>query len=369
MSDPATCSLEASAAIARASTTSQTTSTTLPPHPLLPPISPSRLQSSLTEQTPQGEHPPDPSTLRDASSSQKTYLYLAYGSNLAAATFQGVRGIKPLAALNVVVPSLVLTFDLAGFPYSEPCFANTAYRSEPPSPPYTNTNDDSEKSPLLPPQSHTDPTWPKGLIGVVYEVTPADFAHIIATEGGGASYHDVLVSCHPLPPASSTVPSHPSTPPFKCHTLFAPNAHRRPHPGYAQPSRRYLNLLITGAQEHALPSEYRAYLDELQAYTITTKRQKVAKMLLSVTWVPILQAVFMLSRVFSDKQGKSPGWLVRLLGLVFMGVWATYDGILKGLFGDGERTMEEEERTASRRRLVKKRRGGVEGKKGWVDDR
>ncbi|KAL8946301.1 MAG: hypothetical protein Q9222_007285 [Ikaeria aurantiellina] len=196
----------ASAAFARAWATTQTKKVAEPSssqdhNRRLPPISSDRLESSLQEAAPDSQIP-DPSAIKDASKPDQTYLYLAYGSNLAASTFQGVRGIKPLAALNVVVPELVMTFDLAGLPYLEPCFANTAYRSpsnnEQSSPPITSSSNNNEKSPLLSHPSYSNPTWPKGLIGVVYEVTPTDYAHIIATEGGGASYHDVLVTCRIL---------------------------------------------------------------------------------------------------------------------------------------------------------------------------
>ncbi|KAI4237089.1 MAG: hypothetical protein LQ349_002114 [Xanthoria aureola] len=354
----------------------ETTPSSQSRYPQLPPIAEDRLRSSLTDQTCPGELPPDPQALEAASKKDQTYLYLAYGSNLASSTFQGVRGIKPLATLNVVVPSLVLTFDLAGFPYTEPCFANTAHRSPSPNP----ASSEEEKTPLLPDCS--DPDWPKGLVGVVYEVTPHDYAHIIATEGGGASYHDVLVTCHPLPPSSATVPQHPDTPPFKAHTLFAPNlppkeggSYRRPDPEYAQASRRYLDLLITGAKEHGLPDEYREYLDELQPYTITTRGQRMGRFVLTVTWVPVLRAVFMIGKRFSDEGGRSPPWLVRLLGSVFVGIWATYDLVLKPIFGDGERTIEEKGGETSgkserrrRRKLVKRRKDGVGEKAGWVDD-
>ncbi|KAL8846785.1 MAG: hypothetical protein Q9221_008150 [Calogaya cf. arnoldii] len=355
-------------------------------YPQLPSISEDRLRASLTEQGPPGEQPPDHEALEAASNKDQTYLYLAYGSNMASHTFRGVRGVRPLAALNVVVPSLILTFDLAGFPYIEPCFANTAYRSttstplHAPAPNPTSSND--EKTPLLP--HYSNPHWPKGLVGVVYEVSPNDFAHIIATEGGGASYHDVLVSCHPLSPSSNTVPAHPDTPPFKAHTLFAPNLppkeggpHRRPDPEYAQASRRYLDLLITGAKEHGLPDEYRDYLDELQPYTITTKRQQMGKFVLMVTWLPVLRVVFMLSGMFSDEKGRSPRWMVRLLGAVFVGIWWTYDLVLKRMFGDGERTIEGSghksgdtsgELSRKRKRLVKRRRDGVGEKAEWVDE-
>lgn len=300
-------------------------------------------------------------TTTDGHGAPTTILYLAYGSNLAAETFLGKRGIRPLSQTNVAVPSLVMTFDLAGMPYTEPCFANTAYRhpSKPSPPPPSTPSSPSEKSPLLPSSTITqpgyhNPSWPKPMVGVVYEVTPSDFAHIIATEGGGASYQDVLVDCHPLPTDTSLVPSHPTAPAFKAHTLFSPitppgtpippNGGRfsRPDPNYAQPSARYLKLLRDGAEEHGLPSEYRAYLDELQPYTVTTQQQALGRFVFMMTWYPIVMAVFRLARLFQDKRGRSPGWLVRLMGAIFRGVWISYDGVFKGVFGDGERTQDGE---------------------------
>ncbi|KAL8694187.1 MAG: hypothetical protein Q9218_001131 [Villophora microphyllina] len=352
--DPSFASQQASIALDRAWAVTRTKQPPLPPppskktKPTLPPISEARRHSSLTEHAVE-----DPSIalreIENASSKEKTYLYLAYGSNLAASTFQGTRGIRPLAALNVVVPELVMTFDLPGFPYSEPCFANTSYRSTPP-PPSTKITSDNEKAPLLP-QRCSNPHWDKGLVGVVYEVTATDFAHILATEGGGAAYHDVLVTCHPLDPNDQTVPPHPSTPPFKSHTLYAPppppgergSYRHRPIPGYAQPSKRYLGLLSTGAEEHDIPEEYRTYLGSLQPYTITTQRQRLGKLVFSLTWRPIVTALFVLSRMLSSRHGQSPKWLATLLGAVFTGVWITYDWWMKGVFGDGERTIEERE--------------------------
>ncbi|KAL8816713.1 MAG: hypothetical protein Q9223_004318, partial [Gallowayella weberi] len=283
-----------SAAICRTWTTTHTKpppSATL--HPKLPPISDHRLRTSLQEEPLPDLQPPNIETLKHTSKDQ-TYLYLAYGSNLCASTFRGVRGIRPLAALNVLVPDLVMTFALPGLPYTEPCFANTAYRTSPSTPPAQHANSNDEKTPLLP--TYSNPHWNKGMVGVVYEVTPSDYAHIIATEGGGASYQDVLVSCHPLDPISPSVPLHPQTPPFKAHTLYSPisqpggsdppkdgGRYSRPDPEYAQPSRRYLHLITTGAAEHALPHEYREYLARLQPYTITTAGQRMGRFVFSMT--------------------------------------------------------------------------------------
>lgn len=99
----------------------------------------------------------------------------------------------------------------------------------------------------------------------------------------------------------------------------------------------------------------------------------MGRFVLTVTWVPVLRAVFMIGKRFSDEEGRSPPWLVRLLGSVFVGIWATYDLVLKPVFGDGERTIEKtggetSGRSERRRKLVKRRKDGVGEKLGWVDD-
>ncbi|KAF2405159.1 hypothetical protein EJ06DRAFT_502146 [Trichodelitschia bisporula] len=272
-----------------------------------------------------------------------TVLYLAYGSNLCYETFQKGRGVRPLSQINVLVPDLRLTFDIPGIPYAEPCFANTGLRDH-----------DAEHKAEHPPRYRKD-RWKKGLVGVVYEVTPEDYAHIIATEGGGSSYRDILVDCYPLPPGDS-IPEKPSGQPFKAHTLFAPlpsdqqlmrlnlrGRLRRPDPSYAQPSPRYLKLIRDGADEHALPHEYRDYLDSLQAFRKTSASQGVGLVLLLLIWGPIMVVLFAMQRTFRDERGRSPKWLVKLFEALFANIWRTYDYIFKPIFGEGERTVVGEE--------------------------
>ena len=315
----------------------------------LPCPSPQRKAQSLREQPFHFDH----GTLGEPEGGPDhpgTVLYLAYGSNLCARTFQGRRGIRPLSQVNVVVPELVMTFDLAGLPYVEPCFANTNYRHT--SPP-TST---SEKSPLLPqrtPRYHKD-RWKKGLVGVVYEVTKEDYAHIIATEGGGTSYQDVLVDCYELPANQDTVPEFPTSLPFKAHTLYSPilplgetggkgGRFSRSDPSYAQASVRYLKLITDGADEHALPGEYKDYLRQLRPYTMTTQQQRLGGWIFGLIWPPLITAVFGLTVIFGDEDGRAPEWLTALAGAVFRGMWASYDGFFFKLFGDGERTIDEDE--------------------------
>ncbi|KAF2876130.1 hypothetical protein BDV95DRAFT_483046 [Massariosphaeria phaeospora] len=264
----------------------------------------------------------------------KTYLYLAYGSNLCNETFRDKRGIRPLSQINVVVPSLRLTFDLPGIPYQEPCFANTALRDP-------NAPDNSVGA-----ADYHKNRWHKGLVGCVYEVTESDYVHIIATEGAGSAYKDIVVTCYPLPDAS-TVPDIPLTPPFKAHTLFAASSSSssgtapritRPDPSYAQPSPRYLHLITSGACELALPAEYRAYLDDIRPYTITSTRQAIGQKMVMATWLPWIVLVFALQERFKDEKGRAPAWLAGLSGWIFWGVWRSYDDGFRRVFGEGERT-------------------------------
>ncbi|EME79940.1 uncharacterized protein MYCFIDRAFT_141603, partial [Pseudocercospora fijiensis CIRAD86] len=290
----------------------------------------------------------------------ETVLYLAYGSNLSNETFRGKRGIKPLSQINVQVPELRLTFDLPGIPYVEPCFANSAKRDPEKDAEGMGTwgrCGKDEKSPLLDNSSRRREKWHKGLIGVVYEVTAADYAHIIATEGGGSSYKDILIDCFPLPTASpwDPVPQNPNTEPFKAHTLFAPaippgeeppkdgGRFQRPDTEYAQPSARYLKLITDGAAECNLPCEYQDYLQALQPYTPTTTMQRLGQFVFLTVWGPLIFFVLLGGEIFTGKDGQLPAWLKELTAALFKAVWASYDGFFKPLFGDGERTIDDDE--------------------------
>jgi hypothetical protein len=268
-------------------------------------------------------------------------------------SFRNKRGIVPISQVNVHVPDLSLNFDLAGIPYVEPCFAATEYRgrgtgsqlqSQSPSP--VRLANDPAESPLLP--LDVKGVWRKPLVGVVYEVSLSDYAHIIATEGGGASYVDIVVDCYPFPTTynpSRPVPDFPDTTPFKAHTLFLPSGNDKSGKvsaasrANAQPSRRYLNLLLAGADEHDLPHPYRAYLSSIRCYHITTFRQRIGKLLFCTLWLPLLTMLVLLGTVFSDERGRNPQWLVKFAKGVFRMMWLSYDAVFKGVFGDGEKTI------------------------------
>lgn len=315
----------------------------------LPQPSQDRLDASLNDAPIDTEKLIAPQT-PTAQDKQKTVLYLAYGSNLCNETFRGVRGIRPLSQTNVLVPSLRLTFDLPGVPYKEPCFANSALRNP-------------QNPPICESDYHKD-RWHKGLVGVVYEVTLTDYAHIIATEGGGSAYKDILVDCYVLA-KGDTVPEVPSSQPFKAHTLFAPSTAERTHrpdPSYAQPSKRYLKLITDGAAECDLPAEYCAYLHDIRAYTITGTTQAVGAALFLSIWLPVIMLVFAMAKYLQDEKGRAPRWFAEFSARVFAGMWMCYDGVFRGAFGEGERTVGDES-VAKRGRVV-----GDEEKVGLLED-
>lgn len=413
-----------------------------PPISSIPRTSPDRLQRATPKGSPV-DHIPSSSPaandyLYDHTASVPTVLYLAYGSNLCAQTFLGQRGIRPVSAVNVAAPSLRLTFDLPGIPYKEPCFANTALRKVPKHPPIPDPPGKVPDLPHPPPytfppkseaagertrgdQSPTvlrsgvrsgvdknasgDPEWDKGLIGVVYEVTPEDYATIIKTEGGGSAYQDILVPCIAIPnkvgiPEDPPIPELPK--PFFAHTLFAPRIPKKPDDGdddddknekrareggddggdgddgddkspldrlkewwqdmllrpirsdpeYAQPSARYLKLITDGAAEHGLPDEYQEWLAKLQPYTITSRRQAIGQYIFLGLAMPVMSLFLELSKWLADDRGKIPLWFGLVMETLFHFVWMGYDKLFKPVFGDGERTEDEADR---RRRHVSRR--------------
>lgn len=282
----------------------------------------------------------------DEGAKPDTILYLAYGSNMAAQTFQGMRGIRPLSQVNVSVPTLRLTFDLPGIPYREPCFANVDFRKMP-------------EKPILPTPPLPLPEWDGGLMGVVYEVTKSDYRDIMRTEGGGTSYKEIYVPCIPLP-AGVQIPERPPfdklPKPFVARTLYCPSLPQdvpvkrkwwqrlfsRPNRSgsNAQASERYLNLLRDGAREHELPEVYQKYLNSLQSYQITSWKQMVGQVLLLSIGGPAFLAMVTIGRFFADENGKFPAVLAAGMSFIFNAIWGAYDCVFKPLFGDGERTME-----------------------------
>ncbi len=147
--------------------------------------------------------------------------YFAYGSNMQSATLRGRRGIDYRSALPARVPGWQLVLD---------------------------------KPPLLPVGesfANIVPTKDAEVLGVLFEMSPADYEHLESSEGVGfGSYQRVEVQAHPLQG---------STGPVLAYSL---SSDRR---SSLLPSRRYMQLLIEGAREHGLPPDYVDFLAALPA--------------------------------------------------------------------------------------------------------
>lgn len=306
---------------------------------------------------------------------EKTVLYLAYGSNLSIEKFRGDRGINPLSQVNVYVPALRLTFDLAGIPYLEPCFSGTQYRTKKKD--TNNAYETAERYRDVVDEKATIDTledidlesgnqghggyrkdqWHKPLIGVVYEVTLTDYAHIIATEGGGNGYVDIVTECFPFPGAdddneynpSDPTPDVPSGNPFMAHTLlspprsaYGPNSHVvRPDSSYAQPSARYLKLITDGAEELSFPYDYRAYLASIRPYRVITSGQKVGQLIAMYMLIPFLLILISLGKLFANEDGIVPAWLQTVFNAMRELMWMVYDVVGVRVLGDGERSVDD----------------------------
>ncbi|PHH85283.1 hypothetical protein CDD83_656 [Cordyceps sp. RAO-2017] len=329
----------APAALDEAEASSQHARQAVPPRPI--PATGAERLSQATETAPDSDRP-----------EPQTVLYLAYGSNMAAATFLGMRGIRPLSQINVSVPSLRLTFSLRGVPYWEPCFANVGFRDLP-------FRDLPDKAAGLPETHREGAGWDGSLMGVVYEVTAKDYRTILRTEGAGSSYKEIVVPCIPI---KNKLFEADKAKPFLAKTLYAPHndddddddgrccrrlraVTQRPVSSRgrdSQPSARYLKLLRDGAGEHGLPESYQAYLASLQPFVKTHWRQKMGQSLLLLTWAPLLMAFFKTTHLLADETGRLPKWLAAAMNMVFGLMWINYEAILKPLFGDGERTERDE---------------------------
>ena len=139
--------------------------------------------------------------------------YFAYGSNMEGATFRGRRGIAPSRALAARADGWRLVLDKPPLVPIGESFANIV------------------------------PDAGAAVLGVLYEIGPADLEHLDLTEGVLVdNYRRIAIPVAPL-----------ATPSDACtaHTLVSDR--RDPT---LKPSDRYMACLIAGAEEHSLPADY-----------------------------------------------------------------------------------------------------------------
>ena len=157
--------------------------------------------------------------------------YFAYGSNMQSATLRGRRGVAPRSAVPAGLAGWRLVLDKPTIIATGQSVANVV------------------------------PDATAEVLGVLYEVTAEDWAHLELTEGVGfGNYQTADVSVVPLGASEAIV----------ARTFTSP----RRDPAL-RPSRRYLELVIAGAEEHGLPPEWIAALRAIPAGEESTETEQL----------------------------------------------------------------------------------------------
>jgi hypothetical protein len=137
---------------------------------------------------------------------EKTVFYFAYGSNMSSKVFvQGFRKIRPQSAERAVLKGYRLAFSEPGIPFFEPAYANVE-------------KDDAAECE-----------------GVLYKITEEEMDWLDISEGGRA-YSIIHVPVEGA--VSGMVTAQTFTSRAIAHGLL--------------PSKRYMDILIDGAEEHGL---------------------------------------------------------------------------------------------------------------------
>ena len=160
----------------------------------------------------------------------ETTFYLAYGSNLSSKVFTDRRGIRPLQAIPCTMRGWNLVFDLPALPWLEPSMANIRA-----------CDHAGDKS------TSTSTSCDECVMhGVAYRVTKEQLRHLHSTE---ISYDLVL---HP-------VQTYHSGETIDVNVLICNESvllHSPVEEPLAPPSRRYMSILLAGAQEHQLHPDW-----------------------------------------------------------------------------------------------------------------
>ncbi|KAL9125538.1 MAG: hypothetical protein Q9217_005277 [Psora testacea] len=237
--------------------------------------------------------------------------YFAYGSNMKSSVMKG-RGIIPVNIRCVVIPTHCLTFDIFGIPYSEPSFASVAE--------FVRVARDEGRNSAgggIPP-----------VHGVAYLLSSKDYHRLVVTEGGGVAYNEIAVDARILGEDQDD----------KIITVYTLKAKYPWRPNGA-PSKRYMGLILEGAQEHQLPATYQAYLKSLPTYSKpSTQVDLLAAMLFLAFWRPWQRILVRLIRVRVDGNGHCPGWLSGAILILYGLMWGYHDRVHSKICGRGDGT-------------------------------
>ena len=187
--------------------------------------------------TAQGPHASAPSWSGD------TVNYFAFGSNMAKEVVEGRRGVRPMREEPAVCFGHRLAFTALGLPPFEPSFAS------------------------LEPSEHPGDRCH----GVLYTISSLDWLRICASEGVPVGYQVTTVNVTPYAPHALHEPLPTVTAQVPALTLryVQPQSLLLNLPQLElPPSKRYLNLLRTGAKEKGIAEPWRRKLAEIRLASV-----------------------------------------------------------------------------------------------------
>ncbi|KAF4636130.1 hypothetical protein G7Y89_g1952 [Cudoniella acicularis] len=238
-----------------------------------------------------------------------TLWYLAYGSNMSLAKFTGSRGITPLSSARVRIPGWILARNIPGLPYSEPTFMSITERS----------STTEEIFPISSPD----------VFGVAYLITSNQYRQVIASEGGGIGYDDIAINVVPVAEEDEKKIG----PRLRVRTLRAAVV-RNPWPS---PSKRYMNIVMTGAREAGLPLSYQLYLEDIATYEPPTSSWcKFGAAIFLAIWGPVMALMEKLTNATILDNGCAPMFVIWLVRAVMHFMWLTHDVLFAPLCGRGD---------------------------------
>ncbi|EHK22002.1 uncharacterized protein TRIVIDRAFT_151379 [Trichoderma virens Gv29-8] len=238
--------------------------------------------------------------------------YFAYGSNMRSSVMTN-RSITPQRAVAARVPTHVLTFDIFGFPYSEPSFASIAERSNVAVKTVLSKNGTVELPPVH---------------GVAYLITQEEYIKLVVSEGGGVAYREIEIEAEFLTEKGQPSGQRATVSTLEAKYPFRPNA---------APSARYLGLLITGAAEHKLPHDYQEYLHQLECLEPPQSRLLRLRAFFFLSfWKPVLQQLVKYMKANVKADGHCEQWIEDLIVRGYGAMWSSHNWVYAPFWGRGD---------------------------------
>lgn len=221
------------------------------------------------------------------STTTKTYNYFAFGSNMAISTMTKLRNINPISSMAAILPNHTLRFNIPGIPYIEPSYASV----EPSSLRLLLDEEGLGGGGRVVVNNYHDNineeiTNAVVVHGVLYVLTPQDFATICQTEGvpfiyslhrccvvpyvgnGKTAGMDTLLQIMTTNNNNATAAESSSSAASGVVSAFTLRAtsNKYRQVGYNNdipPSQSYMNVLLRGAYEYQLDEKYYQKLKDI----------------------------------------------------------------------------------------------------------